>query len=123
MTATERTLELLARNLQEVFGEGDTRRRRAAIEDFYTDDCVVVTPDGTYVGHDALNDFADDLRATHPDYVYTHSGEPQVVQDAGIVAWGSGLKGEEPEYTGLDVLLVRDGKIATLYVFLNPTLS
>lgn len=99
------------------------RRRRAAIEDFYTDDCVVVTPDGTYVGHDALNDFAGDLRATHPDYVYTPSGEPQVVQDAGIVAWGSGLKDEEPEYTGLDVILVRDGKIAALYVFLNPTLS
>lgn len=99
------------------------RRRRAAIEDFYTDDCVVVAPDGTSVGHDALNDFAGDLRATHPDYVYTQSGEPQVVQDAGIVAWASGLKDEEPEYTGLDVLLVRDGKIAALYVFLNPKLS
>ena len=123
MTATERTLELLARNLQEVFGEGDVRRRRAAIEDFYTGDCVVVTPDGTYVGHDALNDFAGDLRATHPNYVYTQSGEPQVVQGAGIVAWGSGLRNEEPEYTGLDVLLVRDGKIAALYVFLNPKLS
>jgi len=84
---------------------------------------VVVTPDGTYVGHDALNDFAGALRGTHPDYVYTQSGEPQVAQDAGIVAWGSGPRNDEPEYTGLDVLLVRDGKIAALYVFLNPTLS
>src|ERR1700752_5115666 len=51
LTATQRTLELLSRNLQEVFGEGDAERRRAAIEDFYTDDCVVYSPDGTYVGH------------------------------------------------------------------------
>jgi hypothetical protein len=35
-------------------------------------------------------------------------------------AWGSGPKGEAPDYTGLDVVIVRDGKIAALYVFLNP---
>ena len=32
----DRIIELLYRNLQEVFGEGDAPRRRAAIEDFYT---------------------------------------------------------------------------------------
>jgi hypothetical protein len=123
MTATQRTLELLTRNLQEVFGEGDAARRRAAIEEFYTDDCVVYTPDGTLVGHDALDEFAGDLRATHPHFVYTPSGEPQVLENAGIIAWGSGPRGEQPEYTGLDIVLVRDGKIVALYVFLNPKLS
>jgi hypothetical protein len=34
MTAPERRIELLYRNLQEVFGEGDRARRRAAIEEF-----------------------------------------------------------------------------------------
>jgi len=37
----DRIIELLYRNLQEVFGEGDAVRRRAAIEDFYTEDCVL----------------------------------------------------------------------------------
>jgi hypothetical protein len=32
---------LLLRNLQEVFGEGDPERRRSAIEQLYTEDCVV----------------------------------------------------------------------------------
>jgi hypothetical protein len=123
MTATQRIRELLTRNLQEVFGEGDASRRRAAVEDFYTDDCVVYTPDGTYVGHDAVHQFAGDLRATHPHYVYTETGEPQVLENAGIVAWVSGPRDAQPEYTGLDVLVVRDGKIAALYVFLNPKLS
>ena len=31
---------LLNRNLPEVFGEGDPARRRAAIQELYTDDCV-----------------------------------------------------------------------------------
>ena len=28
-------------------------------------------------------------------------------------------RGEAPDYTGLDVIIVRDGKIAALYVFLD----
>jgi hypothetical protein len=36
---SDRICELLNRNLQEVFGEGDAARRRAAIEELYTDDC------------------------------------------------------------------------------------
>ena len=120
---TERIAELLDRNLQEVFGEGDAARRRAAIEEFYIDDCVVHVPDGVFVGHDAVDKFAGELRATHPHFVYTPHGEPQALHDAGILAWGSGPKGEPPEYTGLDVIVVRENKIAALYVFLNPKLS
>ena len=110
--------ELLNRNLQEVFGEGDAARRRAAIEEFYTDDCVLYVPP-VFVGHDALDKFAGDLRATHPHFVYTPHGEPQALHNAGRLAWGSGPRGEKPDYTGLDVIIVRDDKIAALYVFLD----
>jgi hypothetical protein len=123
MTATERILELLYRNLQEVFGEGDATRRRAAIEEFYTDDCVLHVPDGVLGGHDALDKFAGELRATHPHFAYTPHGQAQALHNGGILAWGSGPKGEPPEYTGLDVVVVRESKIAELYVFLNPKLS
>jgi ketosteroid isomerase-like protein len=60
-----RIIELLYRNLQEVFGEGDAARRRAAIRDFYTEDCVLYVPPGVFFGHAALDKFAGDLRATH----------------------------------------------------------
>ncbi len=49
----DRIIELLLRNLQEVFGEGDAARRRAAIDDFYTEDCVLYVPPGIFVGRDA----------------------------------------------------------------------
>jgi hypothetical protein len=61
---------LLTRNLPEVFGEGDPARRRSTIQELYTEDCVLYVPPGTFVGHDALDKFAGDLRATHPHYVY-----------------------------------------------------
>ena len=35
----DRIHELLHRNIQEVFGEGDAMRRRAAIDELYTEDC------------------------------------------------------------------------------------
>jgi hypothetical protein len=114
--------ELLNRNLQEVFGEGDATRRRAAIEELYTQDCIVAAPPGLFVGRDALDKFAADLRATHPHFAYTPHGEPQAVQNAGRLAWGSGLRGQEPGYTGLDVITVRGDKIAALYVFLDSKL-
>jgi SnoaL-like domain len=111
--------ELLRRNLQEVFGEGDAERRRAAIEELYTDDCVLEAPPGVFVGRDALDKFAGDLRATHPHFVYTPHGEPQALHNAGRLAWGSGPRGQAPDYTGLDVIIVRGDKIAALYVFLD----
>ena len=110
---------LLLRNLQEVFGDGDPTRRRAAIEELYTRDCAVLLPIGRYVGHAALDQVAGELRASHPNFVYTPHRAPQAVQDGGRLSWGSGPPGEPPRYTGLDVILVRDGKIAALYVFLD----
>jgi hypothetical protein len=115
----DRILELLDRNLQEIFGEGDPARRRAAIAELWAEDGVLYVPPGIVTGHAAIDRFAGDLRATHPDFVYTPIGTPQVLHDAGRVAWGSGPAGEAPRYTGWDVIIVRDGLIAALYVFLD----
>ena len=46
----ERIHELLPRNLQEVFGEGDPTKRRSAIKELYTDDRVLYVPPATSLG-------------------------------------------------------------------------
>jgi SnoaL-like domain len=120
---SDRIYELLHRNLQEVFGEGNAARRRAAIEELYTEDCVLYAPPAIFAGPGALDKFAGDLRATHPHFVYTPRGEAQALHNAGRLAWGSGPPGAPPNYTGLDVIIVRDGKIAALYVFLDTVQS
>jgi hypothetical protein len=119
--SAERIRDLLGRNLQEVFGEGDDARRRAAIAELWAADGTLYVPPGAIIGHEAINTFAGDLRATHPRYVYTPHGKPQVLHNAGRLAWGSGPRDEAPEYTGWDVITVRDGKITALYVFLDET--
>ena len=37
---------LLTRNLRDVFGENDAARRRAAIDEIYTEDCVFYGAEG-----------------------------------------------------------------------------
>ena len=115
----QRIRELLDRNLQEVFGEADPQRRLAAIDELWTDDAVLYVPPGIVEGREAINTFAGDLRATHPHYVYTPHGAPQILHNAGRIAWGSGPRDQAPEYTGWDVIIVREGRIAALYVFLD----
>jgi NAD(P)-dependent dehydrogenase (short-subunit alcohol dehydrogenase family) len=44
-----------------------------------------------------------------------------LLRDTGRIAWSSGRAGEEAAYAGWDVVIVRDGKIAALYVFLDET--
>src|ERR1700719_695601 len=119
----DRIHELLHRNLQEVFGERDAVRRSAAIDELYSEDCVLYVPPGAFVGREALDKFAGDLRATHPHFAYTPHGEPQALHNAGRLAWGSGRRGEKPHYTGVDVIIVRGDEIAALYVFLDSVPS
>ena len=112
---------LLTRNLQEVFGEGDPARRRAAIDDLYTEDAAFYAPDGIHRGRDAIDANAGAIRATHPDFRYTDLGAPAEVQgSAGRLAWISGRPGEPPAYAGTDFIVVRDGRIAALYLFFDP---
>lgn len=119
--SADRIRELLDRNLQEVFGGNDDERRRAAVDELWAEDGVLYVPPGIVVGREAISKFASALRATHPNFVYTPHGKPQVLHDAGRLAWGSGPRGEAPEYTGWDVITVRGGRIAVLYVFLDET--
>ena len=46
---------LLTRNLDDVFGENDPARRRAAIDEIFTDDCVFHEPNGIYRGRDEIH--------------------------------------------------------------------
>src|SRR3977135_4078327 len=47
--------ELLLRNLRDVFGENDPARRRAAINELYTEDCVFYDPSkGVYRGRNEI---------------------------------------------------------------------
>ena len=111
---------LLTRNLQEVFGENDPKRRRAAIDELYTHDGVFYDPSkGVYRGRDEIDRIAGEIRGTHPDFQYQPVSQPEEVGNGGRVKWVSGRPGEAPAYAGTDFIVARDGRIAALYLFFD----
>jgi len=111
---------LLIRNLRDVFGENDRARRRAAIDEIWTEDGVFYDPkSGVHRGHDAIDRVAGAIKATHPDFEYQPIAEPEELGNGGRVQWVSGRPGEAPAYAGTDFIIVRDGRIAALYLFFD----
>ena len=110
---------LLTRNLHDVFGENDPARRRAAIDEIFTEDCVFYEPRGVYRGRDEILRVAGAIRVTHHDFRYQPMAPPDELGDGGRIRWVSGRLGEAPAYAGTDFIIVRDGRIAALYLFFD----
>src|SRR5690242_2531533 len=110
---------LLTRNLTDVFGENNSTRRRAAINEIFTEDCVFYEPAGVHRGRDEIDRVAGELRAAHPDFQYQPTVPPEEVGNAGRVRWVEGPPDEAPIYAGTDFIIVRDGRIAAVYLFFD----
>ena len=111
---------LLTRNLHEVFGENDPARRRAAIDEIFTEDCVFYEPSGgVYRGRDEIDLVAGKIRAIHADFRYQPIAEPEELGNGGRLQWVSGRPGEAPAYAGTDFIIAQDGRIAALYLFFD----
>ena len=73
---------LLTRNLHKVFGENDPARRRAALDEIFTEDCVFYDPTGgLYHGRDEIDRVAGAIKATHPDFRYQPIAESEELDD------------------------------------------
>ena len=110
---------LLTRNLHDVFGENDPARRRAAIDEIFTEDCVFYEPRGVYRGRDEIDRVAGAIKATHPDFRYQPIAGPEELGNGGRIQWASDRPGEAPAYAGTDFSIVRDGRIAAVYLFFD----
>src|SRR5690606_32338355 len=94
--------------------------RDTAVAELYAPDVLVAEPDRARHGHAGMDEAGSALQAQFPGTVITRTGPIQVVQDLVTYPWTLGTPGEPPLASGRDVLLVRDGMIASLYVVLDP---
>jgi len=76
-------------------------------------------PDGTTEGRRALNEQAQKLLDRFPDFVFTAAGPVHVSGDLGLLAFNMGVPGQPPAVSGIDVALVREGRIAVLHTLLT----
>src|SRR5258706_5888769 len=81
---------LLTRNLHDVFGESDPARRRAAIDEIFIEDCVFYEPRGVHRGRGEIDRIAGTIKATHSDFHYQSTAEPEELGNGGRVQPVSG---------------------------------
>jgi 1-acyl-sn-glycerol-3-phosphate acyltransferase len=115
-----RIRELMLANQSGVFNERDPERRMRVIAANYTEDVIWTDPEGTTHGHQALSEGAQKLLDRLPDFVLSPAGPVQVLRDLGLLAFDHGAPGQPPAVRGVDIALVRDGRIALLYTLVNP---
>jgi hypothetical protein len=111
---------LLTRNLLEVFGENDPARRRAAVDEIWTEDGVFYNAKtGAHRGRDEIDRVAGAIRSTDPDFQYQPIAAPEELGNSGRLKWVAGRPGEPPTYAGTDFIIARDGRIAAVYLFFD----
>ena len=115
----EKIRDLMHANLFDVFNERDPERRSAAIARTYADDVVFSDPDEIVTGREALNHKAQQLLDKAPGFVFTAAGPIYENHDLGYLSWHFGPEGRPPVVSGMDIAIVKEGRIATLYTLLT----
>jgi hypothetical protein len=109
----------MERNVLEVFGERDSGRRKSVIDELYTEDCTFFEADDQIIGRDALNAKVGHILEEAPGFVFRLAGQAEVNHDHGRLRWHFGPNGAAPVVTGMDVAVFKQGRICSLYAFLD----
>jgi hypothetical protein len=108
-------------SLLEVFSERDPARRRAAMQRTFAADVTFHDPEGTITGHEALQGKIEALYAgAPPDWVFQAAAPAAAVADLGRATWTFGPPAGPEAVRGMDIGLIADGQIATMYTIVEP---
>src|SRR3954451_252292 len=120
--ATSRLGRLMERNVSEVFGEPDPGRRRRAIAELYAEDCAFYDADGESIGQAAVSDRDGRiLDESPPGFVFSLVPPAEVTHAPGRLRWQAGPAGAPPVLSGMDVAILANGKIRSVYTFIEAS--
>jgi len=118
--ATTKLGQLMERNVSEVFDERDPGRRGRAIAELYAEDCALYDADGQSIGRAAVSDRVGRiLDESPPGFAFRVVGPAEVIHDLGRLRWESGAAGAPPVLSGMDIAVLANEKIQTLYTFIE----
>lgn len=111
---------LLQANLDRVFNERNSERRRAAIAELYEPQAVLYEPEAEAMGHTAINAAVERLLANLPaDFAFAVTAPAVGHHGVGRLRWEGGPKNGPAVVSGTDVALLGNGRIRSLYVLLD----
>jgi hypothetical protein len=105
--------------LRDVFDEQEPNRRAEAIRRIFAEDVRFIDHSGTHNGRAEIGSAVDRLHGRLPGFRFAPTSGPQVLDGAARVTWKFGPPSEPAKITGADVILVKDGCVSVLLVFLD----
>lgn len=107
-------------NLKQVWSEPDAAHRMKAIEKIYTKDSSLYHVNDKTEGQEDINKSVSNTLAGMPkDFVFTRLKPVVINNNMGRLIWGVGPKDKSLVATGMDIAVFENGKIKSLYVFLD----
>jgi hypothetical protein len=118
MTSADTVLQA---NLERVFNERDSTRRRRAIEELYAADAVLYEQQEKYSGTEAIEAAITHLLGSLPPTLVFAPAAP-VMRNHSMVKllWKGQLADGTTVATGTDVAEIEGGQIRSIYVFVDP---
>jgi SnoaL-like protein len=115
-----RNFEQLASRYIETFNEADPARRRAALQELYTNDAAYVDPHHELTGPAQIDEFIAATQERFPGYRFTLGSPVDAHHDQARFNWNATAPGDtEPAYVGFDVIVADDGRVCNVYGFMD----
>lgn len=117
---SEEAAIMMEDNLNQVWNEKDPALRLIAIERIYSKTATLNHVGDQGSGFDAINASVSATQKILPaNFVFTRLKPVIINNSIGRLIWGAGPEGQSPVATGMDIAHFQDGKIKSLYVFLD----
>jgi hypothetical protein len=116
------TAQLLEDSLLIIWNDRNADQRLTAMQQIYAPDIAFFESNGAVavVGHQAINELIAKLQAEWPlEFRFKLDKPSQVNQPVQLISWELGATGAPPVATGSDVAFIEDGRIKSLYLFLD----
>lgn len=117
---TDEAAIIMEDNLNQVWNERDPSLRLKAIERIYSTSATLNHVGDQVTGFDAINISVSATQKILPaGFVFTKLKPVIINNSIGRLIWGAGPEGQPPVATGMDIAHFENGKIKSLYVFLD----
>lgn len=111
---------LMEENLAKVWNQRDASERIKSIQTIYTVDSNLYHVGHQTAGHEAINESVSSVLINMPTgFTFFKLKPVSVNNNIGRLIWGMGPTEESIVATGMDIASFKEGKIKSLYVFLD----
>lgn len=112
--------QIMEDNLSQVWNERNSGTRLIAIERIYDTEANLYHVGNQVTGTEAISNSVMATQQHLPaDFIFTKLKPVLINNSIGRLIWGAGPKGQPPVATGMDIAHFENGKIKSLYVFLD----